>query len=263
MIPKKICMTSYTESLADPIIRNSHENLKSINPKWKLSIWEEDRRIDFIKNIYGTEILDTYMKINPIYGSARSDLFSFLYIYEIGGVYLDDKTFCKTPFDNFISDKDEIIFCQWSNQLGDYYEGWGLHPELYQISGGELMHSFFAAKPKNIFIKSIINYVINLINNYSPNTNRLGAYEILRTTGPVALTIGVFKKIVELRKSKTKFINPKIYKMNDIGLIFSVLDGPDKKPGVNQRIRKNHYTKIRAPLIINKSNLVFKEDITL
>ena len=38
MIPKKICMTSYTESLADPIIRNSHENLKSINPKWKLSI---------------------------------------------------------------------------------------------------------------------------------------------------------------------------------------------------------------------------------
>ena len=60
-----------------------------------------------------------------------------------------------------------------------------------------------------------------------------------------------------------KIINPKIYKMNDIGLIFSVLDGPDKKPGVNQRIRKNHYTKIRAPLIINKSNLIFKEDITL
>lgn len=125
------------------------------------------------------------------------------------------------------------------------------------------MKSFFAAKPKNIFIKSIIDHVINLINNYSPNSNRLGAYQILRTTGPVAFTIGVFKKIVELRKLKTKFINPKIYKMNDIGLIFSVLDGPDKKPGVNQRIRKNHYTKIRVPLIINKSNLIFKEDITL
>ena len=66
MIPKKICMTSYSDSLADPIIRNSHENLKSINPKWELSIWEEDRRIDFIKNIYGMEILDTYKKkVNP------------------------------------------------------------------------------------------------------------------------------------------------------------------------------------------------------
>ncbi len=263
MIPKTICMTSYAESLEDPIIRKSHENLKSINPKWKLSIWEEDRRIDFIKNIYGMKMLDTYNKINPIYGSARSDFFSFLYIYEMGGVYLDDKTFCNTPFDILISEKDEMIFCQWSNHLGDYYEGWGLHPELYSISGGELMHSFFAAKPKNIFIKSIIDYIINLINNYSPNRNRLGAYEILRTTGPVALTIGVFRKIAELRKSNTKFTNPKIYKMNDIGLIFSVLDGPGKKPGVNQRIRKNHYSKIRQPLIINKSNLIFNEDILL
>ena len=97
MIPKKICMTSYTESLADPIIRNSHENLKSINPKWELSIWEEDRRIDFIKNIYGTEILDTYMKINPIYGSARSDLSSFLYIYELVEYTLMIKPFAKHP----------------------------------------------------------------------------------------------------------------------------------------------------------------------
>ena len=30
MIPKKICMTSNSESLADPIIRESHLNLKNI-----------------------------------------------------------------------------------------------------------------------------------------------------------------------------------------------------------------------------------------
>ena len=254
MIPKKICMTSYPESLADPIIRESHLNLKIINPKWKITIWEEDQRLEFIKDKYGMDILNIYNKINPVYGAARADFFRFLYIYEVGGVYLDDKTFCKTPFEKFINEADETIFCQWDNKLGEYYEGWGLHPELYSISGGELMSSFFAAVPKNIFIKSIINYLISRINNYSPNQERLGAYEILRTTGPVALTIGVFKKILELRESNTKFKQPKILKMQDINLIFSVLDKPDKKPGEHIRIRQNHYRKIREPLIINNPN---------
>ena len=47
---------------------------------------------NYIRREYGESILSCYLRIDPVYGAARADLFRYLLLYRTGGVYLDIKS---------------------------------------------------------------------------------------------------------------------------------------------------------------------------
>src|SRR5438067_2696757 len=87
-IPKVIHQTFPTKDLP-PRIQANVELIRSQNPDYEWNFYDDKKIVDFISSRYDQRILDLYLKINPNYGAARADLFRYLCIYQLGGVYLD------------------------------------------------------------------------------------------------------------------------------------------------------------------------------
>ena len=108
-IPKYIFQTITNKKDINDDIQKNIDYLRAKNPEYKYVLFDENDRIDFIKKNYNKDILDTYLLINPNYGPARADLFRYLLMYKYGGIYLDIKSSCNTPFSDIIKDDTKYI----------------------------------------------------------------------------------------------------------------------------------------------------------
>jgi len=80
--------------------------IKNLNPGWEHRLYDDKECSDFIKEHYGTDMQNLYKRINPSYGPARADLFRYLLIYKIGGVYLDMKSTTTKPLSEVLRPDD-------------------------------------------------------------------------------------------------------------------------------------------------------------
>nr|WP_230975785.1 glycosyltransferase [Acetobacter garciniae] len=166
-------------------------HLQSLNPQWCYRYWGEQARHDFIYDHYGWNILRRYMAINPRYGAAKADLFRYLCIYQLGGVYLDLKSSVNRPLDSLIHDDDEYLLSQWNNGPGQAFSGWGLGPEIGFVAGGEYQQWHIMAAAGHPFLASCIETVLNRIDHYTPELYGTGRLGVLRVTGPYAYTFAI------------------------------------------------------------------------
>ena len=97
-IPRILHQTYHAADLPEPLRKNV-EQLKQANPGWEYRFYDDAAIERFIAGTYGQRILGYYRRINPEYGAARADLFRYLLIYAVGGVYLDIKSRATQPLD--------------------------------------------------------------------------------------------------------------------------------------------------------------------
>lgn len=73
-----------------------------MNPGWEHRLYDDADIEAFIRESYGDEILAYYHRIDRRYGAARADLFRYLLLYRLGGVYLDIKSTTVRPLDEVL-----------------------------------------------------------------------------------------------------------------------------------------------------------------
>lgn len=186
-IPKVVHQTYPTRDLPE-VLRNGLDRWMAENPSWAFRLYSSDEREAFIRDAYGEEILETYRKIRPEYGAARADLFRYLLIYRLGGVYLDIKSRFTVPIDDVIRGDEGFIVSQWRNDQGSEHAGIGLLPELADIPGGEFQQWHVIACPGHPFLRAVIIAVLANIDSYSPWFTNVGRIGVLRLTGPIVYT---------------------------------------------------------------------------
>ena len=241
-IPRIIHQTLPDSSRISAEVSKNISALKSGNPGWHHAIYDDDDIQDFIQLHYGTDILETFRSINPLYGPARADLFRYLLIFKMGGVYLDIKSGCSRPLDSFIAEEDSLLLSRWRNCRGEKFAGWGVYP-AYGIDS-EFQNWHVIGAPDHPVMLAVIESVLRNLRHYSVQRFGVGKLGVLRTTGPIAYTTALHGALAQ---------HPhRIFDSEASGLIYSVLARPGKAG--HKELFKTHYTMVSEPIVLNHRN---------
>jgi len=230
MIPRKIHQIFLTGSLP-PRLREQVEALEARNPGWDHRIWNDGDAQRFISEYHGELMLDTYRLINPEYGAARADLLRHLLIYSFGGVYLDIKSDIAKPLDEVIRPDDHYLLAQWDED--HQRRGFGQHPELSGVPGGEYLTHFIIGEPRHNFSRAAIDRIARNVREYKPWSG-VGKMGVVRTTGPSAYTLAVHPLRLTCRH--------RMVTEAEIGSTLSIGDYD------HRRVFTRHYSTLTAPV---------------
>lgn len=240
-IPKIIHQSFYSKKLPKEVEENI-EKIKRLNPDWEYRFYDDNDIQEFIEERYGKPVLELYYTINPKYGAARADLFRYLLINDVGGVWLDIKSTMNKPLDDVLKEEDKFIISQWQNKLGEPYQGWGLAKELQKVPGGEFQQWHIISMPRHPFMMKVINHVLKNLQMYRGNPKISGLKGALICTGPVAYTQAIFPLL-----SKYEYRIVDIH--NDLNIDYTIYSSKY----THRRLSKNYYAKNQEPIVIGNN----------
>jgi inositol phosphorylceramide mannosyltransferase catalytic subunit len=235
----KIIHQSYARSKLDDDIQKNISAIKKLNSGWEYRFYDDEDCETFIKNNFEPYIFKAYQRINPVYGAARADFFRYLLIFKTGGVWLDIKSSITKPLDETLKTDDYFILSQWQNRIGEPFQGWGLHPDLWQLSGGEFQQWHIISAPENPHMREVIKRVYRNILNYTYKPTRVGKNGVVTTTGPIAYSIAIG---ATLEKAPYRLIDV----CQELGFLYSFYDDPR----AHEEIMAGHYAKMEEPVVL-------------
>jgi len=106
MIPRIIHQTFETE-LTPPGMSNARESWRINNQNYIYKFYNANKRIEFIKKNFNSDVLQAYHNIIP--GAFKADLFRYCVLYIQGGVYADVDTICLKPLSYYINKTDDLV----------------------------------------------------------------------------------------------------------------------------------------------------------
>jgi mannosyltransferase OCH1-like enzyme len=235
-IPKIIHQTFASRDLPE-VFGTNVRAIQEMNPGWKHVLYDDADVEHFIRENYGEQILARHARIDRRYGAARADLFRYLLMYRVGGVYLDIKSTTIRPLDETLRPDDCYIVSHWANRPGEAREGWGLHEELKATGRGEYQQWHVICAPGHPFLKAVIENVLRNIDRYSPWRYGLGRPAVLRVSGPIVYT----KAIQPIRHLHPHRL---VENEGEVGLEYSVL------PCItHSKLFPIHYVDVERPMI--------------
>lgn len=218
-------------------LRRNVDNLRAANPSWDHRLYDDASIERFVLEHYGPAMLAYYARIDPAYGAARADLFRYLAVYRLGGVYLDVKSTFVRPIDETIKGDEHYILSGWRNRAGEPHAGFGMHGDLAGLLHGEFQQWHVIAAPRHPFLRAVIGAVLDGIDRYGPRRTGIGYIGVLRLTGPIAYT----RAISPLLDSHPCTI---VADETAVGLAYSVLEKSS-----HQGFFRSHYTRNTAPVV--------------
>lgn len=239
-IPKIIHQTCRDKNTLPVEIIENINSLKRLNPNWEYRLYDDRDVFKFIKENYSEYVYTSAQKINKKYGVVLADLFRYLVIFKMGGVYLDLKSLSKLPLDSILRTNDSYILSQWRNRFGEEFPGWGGHPEFVNFPGGEFQQWHVISAPSHPFLKSVIERVLFNIKNYDQESRGVGGYAVLRLSGPVCYTAAILPL---LKKHPFRVVD--IY---DLGFEYTIYKDYTKEN--HPWKSSDHYKKQSEPIIL-------------
>lgn len=227
-IPPIIHQTFYTVNLPSTLQENV-DHLKKLNPNWEYRFYDDAAIADFILKNYPPVVLQCFQRIDPRYGAARADLFRYLLMYKVGGLYLDIKSSATRPLDEVLQSEDRFLLSEWNNEL-EGYDVWGKHYELREFGGREFQQWYIACAPGHPFLRAVIENVLNNIHIYIPGLHGTGKPGVLRVTGPIAYSLAIHR----IRAAHTHRL---VNSQQDLGLQYTVMTANSHKTEF-----KSHYS---------------------
>lgn len=209
-------------------------SLKERNPGWEHRLYDLNAGEALIREHFSDELLQAFRLINPEYGAAKADFLRHLIIYHHGGVYLDIKSDLTQPLSDVIRVDDEYILSQWRNGPGELHEGFGLHPELSHVPGGEFQTYFIMATKQHPLSKAAIEAISRNILRYKPWSG-VGKMGVIRTTGPSAYTLAIYPEL--------KNCSYRLSSEEELGAKMSIDDYQ------HEDVFKSHYASLTTPVV--------------
>ena len=222
-IPRLLHQTYKSKIVEDAALKSNIEHLKTLNPFWRYTLYDDADIEEFILRSYGKEIYAYYQRIEPCYGAAKADFFRYLLMYKCGGVYLDIKSTNDLPLDDVLLPDEQYILAHWDNLEGGMYVDHGRHPGLEKVSPqGEYQQWFIVAVSGHPFLREVILKVLQAIDNYNPWKVGIGLYGVLRTTGPILYSLAIYDLIEKgtVSKEQYRFVS----RIEDLGFRYSIYD---------------------------------------
>lgn len=203
-IPKIIWQTYKTNYNDLPkYAKEASKTWEDMNPEYKLVYMSDEEAKSFILLEYGEKWHDIFISC-PV-GVMRGDIFRLLAVYKYGGIYTDLDTVCLQPIDSWINNQSKMF-------IG--IESWI-----------EFIQWTFAAEPKNLLIKNVIDKVEKNFEN--PDYSK--PHFVHRMTGPWVWTEGILEILetdsFNLYEDYDKINNSK--KAKELGLF--IFGGNDEK----------------------------------
>ncbi len=236
-IPRRIHQTFHTKDLP-PALRRAVDQTRESNPGWEHRLYDDADIVDFIRTEYGSVILNAYQRIHPLYGAARADLFRYLLMYRVGGVYLDIKSACNRSLGEALLPDDTYLLSKWH---GDRFVGMGIHPELQAMGGKEYQQWHIVAAPGHPFLKSVIENVLRNLMVYNSQLHGVGKPGVLRVTGPIAYSLAIHPL---LATQSHRIVDS----AQDLGFDYSVFMKGQDSSG-HKPIFLSHYSDQRGPIV--------------
>ncbi len=238
-IPRVIHQTCKDKRSLPPEVLAAMAQLRARNPGWEHRLYDDEEVDAFVRTHYGADVYRVFKKINPKYGAAVADLFRYLVMHKVGGVYLDAKSTALKPLDEVILPTDRFLVAQWHNKLGEEFQGFGLHPDIAMVPGGEIQQWHIVAAPGHPFLLYAINRVLYQIQNYAPAFHGTGLVGVLRTTGPLCYTLAIAP---HLDKAPHRVVDTR-----EIGFQYSVFPG---SPFAHRPSFGSHYALLTEPVVL-------------
>ncbi|NBH89785.1 MULTISPECIES: glycosyltransferase family 32 protein [Parabacteroides] len=140
-------------------------------PDWKYILWDDDRIIEFMENYY-PQYIDLFNRFP--YNIQRCDAIRYLFLFQMGGMYIDLDYESLQSIEPLISGKT----CCFSEEH-EYSEG------MKKKCGHSVSHYFnnamILSTPKHWFLKKVIDSIFE----YPVEINDADPFNcILQTTGP-------------------------------------------------------------------------------
>jgi mannosyltransferase OCH1-like enzyme len=233
-IPRILHQTFYERTLA-PQLQHNVDQLKNANPDWEYRFYDDDDIVDFIRANYPAPVLESFLRIDARYGAARADLFRYLLMYKVGGVYLDIKSGAGRPFDSVLRADDRCVLSYWNES--STASGWGKHYELRDIAAGELQQWHIICAPGHPFLKAVIDTVLANIDTYTPSLHGVGKNGVLRVTGPIAYTRAIHRILAQ---HPHRIVDSE----HDLGLTYNIYRNQSHETAF-----KSHYSVQVQPLV--------------
>lgn len=226
-IPKIIyrtCSKKYIKNF-EKSIEKTKENMKNYEQK----IYFDDDIINFIKDNYPEDVLYLYNRISNDYFPAKTDLFRYLLIYKLGGIYLDVKTAIIKNIDSIIEKNgDKLLLIKgrekWRTKFNDNFfidEKLSKNHNWSYFSGipyGEYNNWFIASPRGNpLLMEVILQTLSNIKNGLLYNYYIYGEISVLALSGPLMYT-----KVITKHKDKNNY---KIFEPNlNNSLVYNFVD---------------------------------------
>jgi hypothetical protein len=234
----QIFFSERTRALPPELERNL-AHLRRLNPDWDHRLYGAADMVHFIRQHYGQRMLDYFERISPAYGAARADLFRYLLLYRVGGVYLDIKSSLRRPLREVLRADDRCLLSRWRNKAGEEFPGWGLHAELGDALG-EFQQWHIVASAGHPYLRAVIERVLRNIQRYNPVLDGRGWIGVLRTTGPVAYTLAI-RPILQQHPHRIVDAHA------ELGFQYSIYSSAPDNP--HQSLFSAHYTQLDEPLV--------------
>jgi mannosyltransferase OCH1-like enzyme len=235
-IPRVIHQTFYERKLSDRLQANV-DHLRAMNPGWEYRFYDDHDIAEFIKAQYPRWVGKYFERIDPRYGAARADLFRYLLMYKVGGLYLDIKSTATRPLDSVLKPDDRFILSQWYLPNGQFEHSEGFIYDLRHIPGGEFQQWHILCAPGHPFMKAVIEAVLANIDAYDPYLHQTGKRGVLRVTGPIAYTLAI-------RRIMADHPHRDLDGRNEIGLEYNVFGEMN-----HVKVFKSHYSMQTAPIV--------------
>ena len=233
-IPRILHQTFYETTLA-PELQHNVDRLKAANLGWEYRFYTDDDIVHFIRENYSASVLKRFLRIDARYGAARADLFRYLLMYKVGGVYLDIKSGAARPLDSVLQADDRFVLSYWNEN--NTSNGWGQHYELRDIAAGELQQWHIICAPGHPFMKAVIDTVLNNIDTYVPSLHGMGKNGVLRVTGPIAYTRSIHRILAQ---HPHRIVDSE----RDLGLTYNIYRNQSHETAF-----KSHYSMQTHPLL--------------
>lgn len=225
-----------------PALEANVQALQALNPTWRHQLYDDADIARFIRSAYGDAIHRRFERIDPVYGAARADLFRYLLLYKLGGVYLDIKSAATRPLDTVLRPDERYIVAQWPNGPDAKLKGAGWHEETKHVRDGEFQQWFIVAAPGHPFLKVVIERVLRNIAVYQPALHGVGKKGVLRVTGPIAYTLAI-EPLLALHSHRRADAE------RDLGFDYSIYTTVNQGEHGHLGLFKTHYSRAQQSVI--------------
>jgi len=239
LLPRLIHQTISSRARITPLIADNIAALVRDNPDWSHRLYDAEERSRFIAEHYGREVHALYARIDPAYGAARADLFRYLLIYRLGGVYIDIKSSFTCPLSKVLRDDEKFVISHWDNDPDPARRTFGRHRELSRYGGREIQQWHVIAQAGHPFLRHVIARVLANIETYNARLDDVGRNGVVRTTGPIAYTHAIAPLL-------SRHPHRVIGSTADIGLDYSIA-GYD-----GGAVLGTHYSRLTSPVVVRK-----------
>lgn len=233
-IPRIVHQTFPTRALP-ALLEQNVTRIKSHNPNWEHRLYDDADIVEFIHSNYGPDVLTQYDRINPKYGAARADLFRYLLMYRVGGVYLDIKSTLRRPLDEVLLPDDVYVLSRWK---GVRFKTWGDYRILQPFGGKEFQQWHIIAAAGHPFLRAVIVRVLDHLETYNPFVHGTGRMGVNWSTGPIAYTLAIAPLLSQHRHRMA-------CGQDELGLDYTVFT-TDR---AHKSVFRYHYTELDEPVV--------------